>query len=360
MFTTTSEYLKPLHELATFCGCFPHSIPPHSASHRCYCVYSLVLLLFSAASHAVVSVEHYNYYNDIVCFTFLLTDVITFAAQISSLVIPATLRKTYLKLLRRLEGAENLIHTLNINQKEKTARTLLYTLVGLGFSMILFHKYILYFEYRASVFIGIGLSIGYVTYVICYIHILLLSFIIKNKLDSINWYLAYLNNKVPVYLTAHDAKMFLQNKLYGENVERRFVSCDEDVRRVTAHKIKTFNQIHFLLYSSCNLVSKYFSFQILVFILTTALQGIVTFIVLFDTMVFPPSTYAVLVTFVVYNCVLLVCVTDTFHKIKSEVRNRAKPIRKAKSKYEYKCIISEPMLFNCYSRRGRHFWSATC
>ena len=117
-----------------------------------------------------------------------------------------------------------------------------------------------------------------------------------------------------------DVKIFVYNNLYGKNIADKFVNYAADVRDVTAYNIKAFNQTHFLLFSSCNLISKYFSLQILLYILATAFQGITTVLVVFNPVVTNSSIKVPFLMFVGCNYLFVFCIARTLNEIKSEVR----------------------------------------
>ena len=123
-----------------------------------------------------------------------------------------------------------------------------------------------------------------------------------------------------------EAKVFIHNKVYGKHVAGKFVSYIPNFRKLTAHKIKTFNQIHFLLFASCNLISKYFSFQLLLFVLITAFQGIVITVKVSDPNVL--SSSLALLIFLGANFLFVSSIAHTFNEIKYEVRKHSvvKPI----------------------------------
>lgn len=361
MFPKAVEYSKPVQKFARLCGTLPVSFPPDSPVSKYYLVYSLVLITLSANSYTRGSIYSFNYYKDIVCFTCILADVTTFGFHAAAILTPLSLTKTYSKLFGRLEYLENLIHSLNITQKQIPTKCCIYTWISYVVALIVLHCYITFYTFRINLIEGVGFIACYTAFNVCVIHLLQLLLVVKSKLVSVNWHLDYLNNKVPVYLVPPDDKIFIENKIHGEDVAEKFVNYSTDVRRVTVDKIKAFNQIHFLLYSSCNLIAKYFSLQILLFVLAAVLQGMKLFIMVFDPDIVHTSLKVTFMIYVINGLVFVFSVADVFHKIKSEVRNRSLytncdliAVRK-----QLICICTAFVI--CFdSRRGQHFWSVIC
>ena len=132
-----------------------------------------------------------------------------------------------------------------------------------------------------------------------------------------------IRDRYPIYLLPPDDKIFIKNKIHAEGAVEKFVNYTDDVRDVTARKIKTFNQIHFLLYSSYNLIAKYFSLQLFLCTVALSLHVITLFINLFDTDLNHSPQRASTVIFIVFNCTFVFSVANVCHKIQSEVRNNS-------------------------------------
>lgn len=321
MYSKAAEYLKPIQKLSKLCGIFPYRSSSDSAIPKFNLIYPLLLLLLTALVLSRSLAIDLRFSKDIVSFTFILTAAISFLFHTAAVVIPLLLGKTYSKLLRRLEQAEVLIHRLNISQKQST--TIPFNiLIVVCFAVVVFHFYILFSVAEASPIDTAGYIGLFITLSVCLCHLLTLLHFVKRKFASINWHLHYLSNKVPVYLTPADMKVFIEKKIHAKDVMENFADCYEaDGRRVTAHKIKTFNKIHFTLYSSCNLIAKYFSLQILFSVLLTAFKAITMFITIFATDLFKMPVQLALLCFVAQNFILVFCIANVFYKIQCEVRN---------------------------------------
>ena len=250
----------------------------------------------------------------------MLTSLISFSFHASAVIIPMLLRNVYAKLLKRIEKAEQLIYASNITQTPvtKTGRFYFFTIVP--FLLTCYSWYITFGVYK---WLPPTAAIGHVTnhsrFVVFIVHLLLLLFVVESKLASINWHLDYLTNRVPVYLAFPDDEIFIESKIHAKGVPEKFVKYTDDVRLVTAHKIRTFNQIHFLLYSTSNLIAKYFSLQLLFCILTTAFHAFKLFIKIFDS---AENIYqrATIIVFIIFNTMLVFYVANICHKIKSQVK----------------------------------------
>lgn len=262
-------------------------------------------------------------YKDIVCFTVVLADVNVLCFHASVTMVPFLMQKTYAKLLRRFQRAEQLIHSLNIAQKQNPSRFCCYTLVTLSLITAVSKFYFTFFILEVTPLSAVASLIGYSRFLVFILHLLSLLFVVQSKLTAINWHLDYLNNKVPVYLTPSEAQLFIDNKTNAKEVATNFVSfetADIGLRCMTARNIKTFNQIHYLLYSSCNQITKYFSLQMLFTVSALTLQTIKLFIRIINLNLLHNPISAANVIFPVFNFACVFAIADVFHKIKTEVR----------------------------------------
>lgn len=271
MYPKAVEYLQPVHRFAKWCGIFPASITDRTISHL-YVIYCMFLLMFPAKSASIFALLYYNQYKDIVVFATELYIISKYAMHLFSISVPLLETKTYSKLFKRLNHAERLIHSLNINQAPSITEYRQYFDIVVTLLIVSGHSAALYTNRKYSLDICFGYFIVYATF-FSYIHLIAsLLTVVKNKLNLMNWHLDYLSNRVPAYLMPPDDSLFIENKLYGKHTADKFVDANQDTREVSAFKIKRYNQIHFLLWSSCNIISDYFSLQNLSCLLQTSLM----------------------------------------------------------------------------------------
>lgn len=314
-----SRYLQPVLVAAKFCGTFPQFSFSDLPNCKFYLVYLLCVLLLATNFAAATIPLHYNAYKDIICFSVILYDAVIILYNLSAALMPILLRNTYLKMMKAIDKIEKLMHSINISQTQSPNRHCLFFWLFLTFSVVGYTTLLVCLLVEWSLASAIGGMLWYSSYAISLVHVLSLLFVLKSKIVSVNWHLEYLNNKVPVYLLPPDDGIFLEKKIHGEHVEGKFVNYCADVRRVTANKIKTFNRIHFLLYLSCNLLSKYFALPMFLCVLYTALCGVITALLVFDPYsLTTPLKYTLLIP-TVYNYLLVFLVANTFYKIQSEV-----------------------------------------
>lgn len=321
MFPKASEYLQPVQNFAKLCGTLPVCRLTDCTVTRSYKIYTLFSLVMMCYSGQKIMVNHFYEHRDIVCFTFLLTDTFYLAFHAAAILSPVVLKKVYFKLFKRFEQIEKLMHLQNIAQTQSISNFQLYGLILLALSSSVLFGYC---TFDADVMSDFGLVSVHNSFLATTLHITSLLWHIKNKFCLLNWHLEYLNNKVPIYLLPHEIEEFMENKASGKHAVGKFVENNSCMRQVTAVKIKAFNQIHFLLYSSCNLISNYFSLQICLCVLSTALLLQCTFIDVFfvgyiDTLV---EMTQIIVT--CFNFIQILVIADIFHQITSEVSKRFK------------------------------------
>lgn len=319
MYPEAVEYLKPVQYTARLFGLLPYLFSADLVLSKFHVIYTLVLIPLAVNSYTVVAISDFYYHRDIVCFTCLLAHAATFTFHMSAILTPLLQRNTYSKLLVSVEYVEKLIHDLNITQSQSPTTFYVRTWIAYLVLVLMCHCYITFFLLESTLIVGVGFVACYMAYTICIFHLLSLLIVVKSKLVSINWHLDYLNNKFPVYLTPPDDRIFIEKKIRGKDVAGKFVDYGADVRRITEHKIIMFNRIHFLLYSSCNLIAKYFSLQIFLFVLTAILQAMKLFIMMFDQNVSLVSMKILFIIYVVNTFVHVFSVANAFHKIRHEV-----------------------------------------
>ena len=138
MYPKASDYLRPVQRIATVCGTFPDETLFSPTACRVYNVYSVFLLLISAYSTPASMMVHFYNYNDIVCFTLVLSDIVILSFHTACIVMPIVLKTTYRKLFKRLEQVERTIHSLNVAQ----------TQCPINFQLITWHLFCLLYTSR--------------------------------------------------------------------------------------------------------------------------------------------------------------------------------------------------------------------
>lgn len=320
MFCTASVYLEKVKHFARLCGTFPYRSDTIVSLN--YMVYSLFLLLISAFGCLGSMVYHFLYYRDILCFTLVLTDVVTFVSHLAVILNSLLSKKIYKKIFKRFACIERMLHTLNIVQNQNPTDNQMYIQMIFASLTAIILGSVLYFLKEFNIITIIGSVATYVTFLACSIHVICLLLFVEHKYHLINWHLEYLNNKFPLYFSQHEAKLFMRSKLNTHKVTVMFVDPSSQIRQITAQNIRKFNQVHFLLYSAFNLISEYFSPIVLFSVLATALAVISTSIFTFDYRYSCMSFDTVFLVINVHSFVQIFLIANTVHKISSEVSNQ--------------------------------------
>lgn len=251
----------------------------------------------------------------------MTSGVINFVFRVTIILVPLWYGKVYKKLFKKLGRVETIMHAVNINQEQSPTELQMYTWIIYALLAISCYGYITYYIVHAPMVYALGYVAIYSSCFACTIHILSLLMVVDRKITSINWHLEYMNNKVPVYLSSSEARLFLQKKIHGKEVANKFVDSACDLRAVTARKIRSFNQIHLLLYSSCNHINNYFSLQILLCVVSVTLQVITMCLHMFKAYDKQAYIYVFVAPLIIYNFVCVFRIACVFHKITSEVGN---------------------------------------
>lgn len=277
MYPRVAEYLEPIHIFAKYCGVLPISSSlTDSAVSRCYFIYCLFILLLPASNIAFSCVYYYMKFTDVVCFTTVGYVGLRVAVHTVSIMAPFVRSNAYIKLFKRLNYVEMLIHSLNINQKAYPSKAcqLVWIILKLSTDVVLFSITRVY--QNIPLVVSLGFFAVYYSTFGSMLQIVALLKVIKCKFIIINWHLLYLNNKIPPYLTGSDKRAFIENKIrYGQSTDNFIDLSVPNIRTFSAFKVRTFNRIHFLLCVSSNLISNYFSLQLFLSILKICIECIV-------------------------------------------------------------------------------------
>lgn len=320
MYVKATEYLQPIRNFAKFCGTLPGRNLHDSTVSLWYTVYTSVLLAISAYSTSKEIVHHFDTYKDIVCFTVVLTDLTNFVRHMAAIFVPFSLQKVYLRMWQRFEHVESVMQAQNMANKQNLTNFNLYASIMIAISAIVFFSYVTQVTSTGDTMYDFGAVVTHMTFLACTHQIISLASLIKNKFELLNWHLDYLNNIVPLYLLPNEAKILLENKTKEEHVKDKFIDYASNVRETSVEKIRAFNQIHFLLYSSCKIIDRYFSLQIFLCVVESALDIMCACIELFDLDYFDVSVEAAFLVFSCYEFIQVFRVAKLYYTVSFEVR----------------------------------------
>lgn len=318
MFPRAAEFLKPTHVLGKLCGIFPLESLSDETVSRVYQLFCFLLLATVLKPIYELLVVQYRIHNDIICLTVMLHVIFYFLCHAVTIIVPLQFRKTYLKLFKKLGRVEGLLHSVNVKQTECPNKFRQCVWIGLALLIEMFIVLLTYSD-RIPIIIVYGVFICYSSFNAFIIQLTSILTVVENKFLLINWHLDYLNNKFPPFLLPPENTIFIQKKIYAKHVKNKFVNPNLNKRSVSFCNVKSFNLIHYHLYSCCNLINEYFSLQILANVLRVSLQIINSSLLVFSPR--PASIFArfIFVGVTFYNCSWVFCISDLCHKITSEV-----------------------------------------
>lgn len=283
MYTEAFEYLQPIHRFARYCGVFPTASVRNQSVSYLYSLYQFILLVL-ATPMEINSIVTYNYYfKDIVLFTTTLAAVTRLLFHMSALLLPLALKHTYSTLMTKISRIQYLLHSININQKETPSKLkqclfiIIATVAPISFGIAV------YIQLHAPVHLAVGACIYYFTLQATILQVLSVLILLNDKFSLINWHLDFLNNKTPFHLSYREKRLFIEKKMCQKNLANNFVNSTLEIKEMSAHKIKTLNQIHFVLITCFNLINRYISLQILFCLFRSALEVITISIIVFDS-----------------------------------------------------------------------------
>lgn len=326
MYHSAVNYLQPVQNFAKICGLHPLDLTDHSVAY--FYIFCCSLMVIIPTKHALnYGMMLFTQYNDIVLFTNMLHIICTRAMHNTFIYIPLVKTKLYKKLFKKLSNAEKLIHSLNMKQQETPAKLWQYL-----FILFLAATHILLFglffvQGRITLQTACVVALDFVRFNSYMLQINCLLYAVLSKYTLINWHLEYLNNKVPAYLMPPEDKEFIARKVNAEGVEQKFVDYSVNTRMVFAAKIRTINQIHFLLSSCCSRINEYFSVQNCMAVLQSALHTMHLSVAIFDVKSVEGLTSDIYAIVVTYNYMWWVfIVAKLCHLIKTEVSKKEKYI----------------------------------
>lgn len=320
MYTLVTEFLQPIHSFANVCGVFPKVLVHDSAVSYLYICYQLILFVLAVPTDLVVLINYHHLFNDIIFFTTVLTVATRILFHLSALFVPLSLKHTYLNIVENLNRIQKLLHSVNVKQRENPSKLQQYVWISLALLSSVLFSVSIYIQLHSPLHIPVAVIIYSCILEAAMLQILSVLIVLEHRFTLINWHLDYLNNKAPLYLSSYEKRLFLQNKMCNKNVHDMFVDFTLNTKEISAHKIKTYNQIHFLLFACCTLFNTYFSLQILFFVFRTVSTAMTTCIVIFDPRYKIPYfqiTYFI-ISFI--STIWLINLTKLCSKIKTKVR----------------------------------------
>nr|AXY87933.1 gustatory receptor 28b [Subpsaltria yangi] len=143
------------------------------------------------------------------------------------------------------------------------------------------------------------------------------------------------------------AASLLRKKIYGINVADYFLDATLlDTRHLSADKIITFNQIHFTLFSVCNLIRSYFSVRLLLIFLRVGVELINTGLVLSD---FSGNYFSRSLSFIVVSSsgvIWMYLVADMCYRIKCESKRTSRLVTDLLDEEHPECVEEELQAFH--------------
>lgn len=318
MFPKAAEFLKPVHFWGKLFGVFPVKSVSNGAVSSIYKIFCFFLLATTLKPMYGILIYQYRSHNDIVCLAVSLHAVCNFLCHVLVIIIPIQFREKYIKLFKKLKHVEQLLHSLNIKQYECPQKFRQCAWILLTLSAEITTVLLVYFYSAPMIFIY-GIFISYSTLYAFILQLTSLLIVIENKFLLINWHLDYMSNKFPPFLQPPEDKMFIERKVHAKNVGDKFVNPALNKRIVSCCHVKSFNLIHFNLYSCCNLINDYFSLQILAAVLRVSLQIITTSLYVFNSSPTSILRKLICVLHLCYNCSWVFYISNLCYRIKSEV-----------------------------------------
>lgn len=312
--------LRPLQFFATLCGICP-SLETGQAVSTSSLIYSCSLLVYPAWFFGTVFLLYYSFFKDIASFTMSLSQIVYALNHFVRTGIPLSSAHEFKKIFQTIRHAEDLLFSENIAQDAIPSQrsqmcwiicTVLYAIVyiinsvfiDLGFYEVT--SCVIYFLSTMAYFFQLR---GFIT-------------LLKNKFIILNWHFNDLNNQVPSFLITPTDVSKSDFSSVSEFRNTMFVQPQFASRKVSAKKIRAFNQIHFLLCSACHQLDSYFSLQNLMNTLQSGFVFISVPMFLFSTTFYQYASIPSKIAFFLRSADILVntvIMLKLAHEVQSEV-----------------------------------------
>lgn len=223
MHSKASEFLKPIHVFGKLCGVFPVDSLCNDSVSRTYYIFCVALLVSNL--HPLYAMFMYQYvrYSDIVCFTVTLHVICILFSNVVNIFVPIQCRRTYVKLFKKLDYVHDLVYKLNIKQTESPSKVVQCVSIFLTLLVQTCFCSLIYFDTVPKVAV-FGVMLYYLTFNAFILQLTSILVVVRNKYLLIKWHLDYLNNNFPPFLPPPEGRYFVENKIYANNVEDKFVN----------------------------------------------------------------------------------------------------------------------------------------
>lgn len=279
--------LRPVLTFSKYLGIFPSSGEGFRA-RLIYMFYGFVLCAVPFYGVYKLLQQFYPQIYNIEGFVMFARTAFEFGFMVAVSVMPIVQRGHMSKLFQKLQQAEEMMTSININQISVPSQKcqiswIVGSLLGLFCPIALsplFPPVDHTFHWKLYIIITRLIinfrAVGFL------LHFKAVITLIFYKYTLLNWHLKDLNKLFPAFLHIPSDTDLSHLNLLSDARDKMFIDPKASLREISVGKLRTFNQIHFLLFSACRRLNLYFSLQNLIVTVVLGLR-VMTSIMIFSS-----------------------------------------------------------------------------